>query len=144
MMALSASPLLRLISLTPDRAAIKVKSRVNVADKMRCQVRGLPADVIVRKYAREVQKLDFVSGCVLISADDKGFVIVPNRVDLEPFISELPKLAHELQKLVSQREAELQQATGFVGGRRWNEQRVVIARDRRPGRSTMGALPCNR
>jgi hypothetical protein len=105
---------------------------------------GLPADVIVRKYAREVQKLDFVSGCVLISADDKGFVIVPNRVDLEPFISELPKLAHELQKLVSQREAELQQATGFVGGRRWNEPRVVIARDRRPGRSTMGALPCNR
>jgi hypothetical protein len=75
---------------------------------------GTRADVIVRKYAREVQyaKLDFVSGAVLMCADDGGFVMVPSRVDLEPFLTELPKLVDELKNLVHQREAELQQATG--------------------------------
>jgi hypothetical protein len=41
-------------------------------------------------------------------------VAVPNRVDVEPFLTELPKLADELQNLVRQREAELlQPATGL-------------------------------
>jgi hypothetical protein len=86
--------------------------------RIKCAVRyvGYSAYVIVRKYTREVQyaTLDFVSGAVLISVDDRGFVMVPKRVDLEPLLTELPKLADELQNLVRQREAELlQQATSL-------------------------------
>ena len=83
--------------------------------RIKCAVRyvGYSADVIVRKYTREVKyaTLDFVSGCVLICADDGSFVFVPNRVDLEPFLTELPKLADELQNLVRQHKAELIEQT---------------------------------
>lgn len=86
--------------------------------RIKCAVRyvGYTADVIVRKYAREVQyaKLDFVSGCILVCADDGAFVVVPNRADAEPFLKRLSEFATELQNRVCQHDAELiQQASGL-------------------------------
>ena len=76
---------------------------------------GYLADVIARKYGRDVEYagLDFVSGAASMHADG-GWVIVPKRIDLKPFLESLPKLANELQEaLLRQRNGELsQKATG--------------------------------
>jgi hypothetical protein len=76
---------------------------------------GYLANVIARKYGRDVEYagLDFVSGAASMHADG-GWVIVPKRIDLKPFLESLPKLANELQEaLLRQRNDELsQKATG--------------------------------
>jgi hypothetical protein len=60
---------------------------------------GYLANVIARKYGRDVEYagLDFVSGAASMHADG-GWVIVPKRIDLKPFLESLPKLANELQE----------------------------------------------
>jgi hypothetical protein len=76
---------------------------------------GYSAEVIARKNGRDVEyvMLDFVSGAALMHADG-GWVTVPKRIDLKPFLESLPSLANELQEaLLRQRNGELlQQATG--------------------------------
>ena len=74
---------------------------------------GYSANVIARKYGREIQyaTLDFVSGAAAMLADG-GYVLVPRRIDLGSFLNSLPKLANELQSLQRQRDRKLsQQAT---------------------------------
>jgi hypothetical protein len=74
--------------------------------------------VIARKYGRDVEyaSLDFACGVVSMKADG-GFVRVPKRVDLKPFLESLPKLANEIQDaLLHQRNGgSSQQATGVAG-----------------------------
>jgi hypothetical protein len=76
---------------------------------------GYSGDVIARKYGRDVEYavLDFVSGAASMHADG-GWVTVPKRIDLKPFLESLPKLTNELQEaLLRQRNGESsQQATG--------------------------------
>jgi hypothetical protein len=76
---------------------------------------GYSADVIARKNGRDVEyaRLDFVSGAAFMRADG-GWVMVPKRIDLKPFLESLPKLANELQEaLLRQRNGESsQQAIG--------------------------------
>jgi hypothetical protein len=58
---------------------------------------GYSARVIAReKYGREVDyaMLDFVSGATSMHADG-GWVMVPKRTDVEPFLKNLPKLAND-------------------------------------------------
>ena len=80
---------------------------------------GYSADVIARKYGRDVEyaMLDFVSGAAFMRADG-GLVTVPKRIDLKPFLESLPKLANELQEaLLRQRNGELSQQTTGVSER---------------------------
>jgi hypothetical protein len=76
---------------------------------------GYSAEVIARKNGRDVEyaMLDFVSGAASMHAHG-GWVIVPKRIDLKPFLESLPKLANELQEaLLRQRNGESsQQAIG--------------------------------
>jgi hypothetical protein len=74
---------------------------------------------IARKNGRQYARLDFVSGKASVDANS-GWVIVPKRTDLKPFLESLPKLANELQEaLLHQRNGELsQQATGERGAAR--------------------------
>jgi hypothetical protein len=76
---------------------------------------GYTADVIARKYGRDVEyaMLDFVSGATYMHADG-GWVTVPKRIDLKPFLESLPKLATELQEALLRRcnGESSQQATG--------------------------------
>lgn len=77
---------------------------------------GYGAYVIARKYGREVDyaMLDFVSGSTNISADG-GFVIVSRRVDLGPFVKQLPDVGTELRHLLRQHMAEgLQERVSVV------------------------------
>ena len=73
---------------------------------------GYSASVIAAKYGRELEyaTLDFVSGAFFMHADG-GSVIVPKRVDAEPFLKSLPKLANELEDRLRQRDSELSQKT---------------------------------
>jgi hypothetical protein len=80
---------------------------------------GYSADVIARKYGREVQyaTLDFVSDAASMHADG-GWVMVRNRVDLGPFLRNLPNLASELEQLLRQHVAqafEESENTGTTG-----------------------------
>ena len=62
-------------------------------------------------------ELDFVIGGVCMHADG-GFVVVPKRIDLKPFLESLPKLATELEEaLLRQRNRELSQQTTGVAER---------------------------
>jgi len=75
---------------------------------------GNSARVIARKYGRDVQyaTLDFVTGGAFMRANG-GWVTVPKRIDLKPFLESLPKLANELQEaLLRQRNASSQQTIG--------------------------------
>jgi hypothetical protein len=60
---------------------------------------GYSAYVIARKYGRDVEyaTLGFVTGAAFMKADG-GWVTVPKRIDLKPFLESLPKLANELQE----------------------------------------------
>jgi hypothetical protein len=72
---------------------------------------GYSARLIAReKYGREVQyaMLNFVSGLASMNADG-GWVMVPKRVDLGPFLRSLPNLAGELRELLCQHAAKVQQ-----------------------------------
>ena len=72
---------------------------------------GYSAHVIAReKYGREVDyaMLDFVSGATSMHADG-GWVMVPKRIDVEPFLKNLPKLANDLEDRLRQRGGELSQ-----------------------------------
>jgi hypothetical protein len=68
---------------------------------------GYSADVIARKYGREVEyaTLDFVTGRALVRANI-GWVTVSNRADLGPFLRSLPNLARDLGELLHQRAAQ--------------------------------------
>jgi hypothetical protein len=80
---------------------------------------GYSAYVIARKYGRHVlyAMLDFVSGAAFMPADG-GFVTVPKRIDLKPFLESLPKFSNELQEaLLRQRNGELSQQTTSVSER---------------------------
>ena len=57
-------------------------------------------DLIARKNGCDVKyaRLDFISGKASVLAEG-GWVIVPKRTDLKPFLESLPKLANELQGL---------------------------------------------
>jgi len=73
---------------------------------------GYSAYVIARgKYGREVEyaTLDFFSGAASVHADG-GWVLVPKRIDLEPFLKSLPKIANELRDRCH-RDGELSQQT---------------------------------
>jgi len=72
---------------------------------------GYSARVIAReKYGREVDyaMLDFVSGTTSMHADG-GWVMVPKRIDVEPFLKSLPKLANDIDDRLCQRGGELSQ-----------------------------------
>ena len=82
---------------------------------------GYSAYVIARKYGRDdeylVADLNCVCGVACMYADG-GFVVVPKRIDLKPFLESLPKLATELQEaLLRQRNRELSQQTTGVAER---------------------------
>jgi len=73
---------------------------------------GYSAYVIARgKYGHEVEyaTLDFVSGAASMHADG-GWVLVPKRIDLEPFLKGLPEIANELRDRC-RRDGELSQQT---------------------------------
>jgi hypothetical protein len=80
---------------------------------------GYSARVIAReKYGREVDyaMLDFVSGATSMHADG-GWVMVPKRTDVEPFLKNRPKLANDLEDRLRQRGGELsQKAVGLPHG----------------------------
>jgi hypothetical protein len=66
---------------------------------------GYSAKVIARKYGREAEyaMLDFFSGATSVRVEG-GWVIVPKRTDLAPFLKILPTLATELKDLLRERE----------------------------------------
>jgi len=77
--------------------------------KYAVQFVGYSARVIAKeKYGREVDyaTLDFVSGATSIHADG-SWVMVPKRIDVEPFLKNLPKLANDLEDHLRQRGGEL-------------------------------------
>ena len=85
---------------------------------------GYSAFVVARgKYGREVDyaMLDFVTGSASMHAD-KGWVTVPKRIDLEPFLKSLPEFADELRDRchrdgeLSQQAAGLPEPAGAAGG----------------------------
>jgi hypothetical protein len=69
---------------------------------------GYSAYVIARKYGREIDyaQLDFEAGVASIHADG-GWVMVPKRTDLGPFLQTLPELANELRDLLCQGTAQV-------------------------------------
>jgi hypothetical protein len=97
---------------------------------------GYSADVIARgKYGRVVHyaALDFVCGLVSMFADG-GWVAAANRVDLESFLKELPKLANEIQDRPRQRRGEFsQQSAGLSEPSEgmiklsWGKNEVLVA-----------------
>jgi hypothetical protein len=66
---------------------------------------GYSAKIIARKYRREVDyaMLDFVAGVASIHVEG-GFVMVPKRTELAPFLKILPTLASELKDRLRERE----------------------------------------
>jgi hypothetical protein len=61
---------------------------------------GYSANVIARKNGRDVEyaRLDFVSGAAFMRADG-GWVTVPKRIDLKPFLESLPKPRTSFKRL---------------------------------------------
>jgi hypothetical protein len=68
---------------------------------------GYSAYVMARKYGREIQyaTLDFISDVASMHANG-GWVMVDNRVDLGPFLRNLPNLASELEQLLCRHVAQ--------------------------------------
>jgi hypothetical protein len=92
---------------------------------------GYSARVIAReKYGREVDyaMLDFVSGATSMHADG-GWVMVPKRTDVEPFLKNLPKLANDLEDRLRQRGGELSQKAVSVRIRTVYNRAVLRERD---------------
>ena len=91
---------------------------------------GYSADVIARgKYGRDVDyaMLDFVSGAVFMNADE-GWVTVSNRIDLEPFLKGLPKLANEIHDRLRERHGEFsQQSAGLPEPRGTAGDRITLS-----------------
>jgi hypothetical protein len=87
---------------------------------------GYSAYVVARRYGREMKygELDFVSGAVHMHADD-GWVLVPKRADLEPFLKTLSEDADQLQDLVRK---HTEQTTGAVERTALAGERIEISK----------------
>jgi hypothetical protein len=103
---------------------------------------GYSAYVIARgKYGREIEyaTLDFVSGAASMHADG-GWVLVPKRIDLEPFLKSLPEIANELRDRCH-RDGELsQQTAGLAETTGTADEMITLS----CGLNTISVAPCTK